>query len=73
MTKKRVTKSTFSVALSIETGCIVMVRTNGQQVTVVGSLTREQSLGLADSIVDWKIAAEVAGQATIAPRPQYPH
>ena len=39
----------YSVAMGIDTGCLVMTR-NGR---VEGSLSREQSLGLAQSIIDW--------------------
>jgi hypothetical protein len=46
-------KPAFSVAMSIETGCIVMTRTLGEQVKVMGSLTREQSIEFAKSITDW--------------------
>lgn len=53
---KRVTKSTFSVAMSKDTGCIVMIRTNGVQVTVVGSLTREDSLNFVKDIMTWSEA-----------------
>jgi hypothetical protein len=46
-------KPDYSVAMSKETGCIVMVRTNGKQVSVVGSLTREDSLQFVKSIMEW--------------------
>lgn len=43
----------YSVAMSKDTGCIVMVRTNGKSVSVMGSLTREQSLDFVRQIMDW--------------------
>ena len=45
--------SAFSVAMSADTGCIVMVRTNGKKATVIGSLTREQSLKFSRDLIDW--------------------
>ena len=39
----------FAIAMSNETGCLVMLR-DGE---VVGSLDREQSIGLADGVLDW--------------------
>jgi hypothetical protein len=44
----------FAVAMSRDTGCIVMTRTLGAEVSVMGSLTREQSLSFARSLLDWK-------------------
>lgn len=52
---KRSQKSAFSVAMSQETGCIVMVRTLGDRATIIGSLTREDSLAFADSVIDWEL------------------
>lgn len=49
-------KPQFSVAMSKDTGCIVMVRTNGKQVSVVGSLTREDSLNFVKDILEWSEA-----------------
>ena len=43
----------YSVAVSKETGCIVMVRTNGKVISVVGSLDRKQTLGFVSQIMDW--------------------
>ena len=43
----------YSVAMSQEDGCIVMVKTNGKQVTIMGSLTRDMSLKFADSVLQW--------------------
>ena len=46
-------RPSYSVAMSQDTGCIVMVKTNGKDVTVMGSLTRDMSLKFADSIQQW--------------------
>jgi hypothetical protein len=46
-------KVTYSIAMSKETGCIVMVRTRGKQVEVMGSMTREQSLDFVQGIMEW--------------------
>ena len=71
---KRVTKSVFSVAMSQDTGCIVMVRTNGHQVTVIGSLTRDESLKFADSVIDWESAVpEASPEEQQSVRQAYPH
>lgn len=61
MTKKA-TKSVFSVAMSKETGCLVMIRTNGKDVTVIGSLDKEQSDGLAQGIIDWESPEPTPGE-----------
>jgi hypothetical protein len=55
MTKKSefTGRPAYSVAMSKEDGCIVMVKTNGGQVTVMGSLTRDESLKFADGIHQW--------------------
>jgi len=50
---KRAKESTYSIAMSKETGAIVMVRTNGKNVTVIGAMTREQSLDLVKGIMEW--------------------
>lgn len=49
-------KSVFTIAMSKDTGAIAMIRTNGSQVTVVGSLTREDSLRFVQDIADWSDA-----------------
>jgi hypothetical protein len=67
MTKKA-KKPTYSVAMSTETGCIVMTRTNGQRVTIIGSLTRESSMKFADELLEW-----VPEAAPEAPRLPYNH
>ena len=46
-------KVTYSIAMSKEDGCIVMVRTRGKQVEVMGSMTREQSLDFVKGIMAW--------------------
>lgn len=53
MTRK--SQISYSVAMSKDTGCIVMVRTNGKSVSVMGSLTREQSLAFVRDIMDWSL------------------
>lgn len=76
MTKKA-KKPQFSVAMSQDTGCIVMVRSNGAKVTVIGSLTREDSLTFADSVIDWAFpdspSNEAATEGDVTQRPAYPH
>lgn len=65
----------FSVAMSQETGCIVMVRSNGKKVTVIGSLTKEQTEGLCKSCTEWKADAEPP-QSPVTELPSrrlYPH
>lgn len=51
--RKRDKKVTYSVAMSKNDGCIVMVRTRGQQVEVMGSMSRDQSLEFVKSIMEW--------------------
>lgn len=46
-------KVTYSVAMSKETGAIVMVRTRGKLIEVMGSMTREQSIEFVAGIMDW--------------------
>ena len=46
-------KMNYSVAMSKDTGCIVMVRTNGKVISVMGSLDRQQSLDFVRQIMDW--------------------
>jgi hypothetical protein len=71
MTKKA-KKPDYSVAMSKDTGCVVMVRTNGAKATVIGALTREDSLNFADGLIDWE--PEVIAPAEVpAPRQSYPH
>lgn len=50
---KKPKESSYSVAMSKETGCIVMVRSNGKGLTVCGSMTREESLQFVRSIMEW--------------------
>jgi hypothetical protein len=50
---KKLKKPSYSVAMSKDTGCIVMIRTNGKTVTVIGSLTREDSLKFVRDIMEW--------------------
>ena len=53
MKKTQFPKAEYSVAMSLETGCIVMVRNLNKQVKVMGSLTRDDSLKFARGIIDW--------------------
>jgi hypothetical protein len=50
---KKLKKPDYSIAMSKDTGCIVMIRTNGKTVTVIGSLTREDSLKFVRDIMEW--------------------
>lgn len=52
MTKKS-RESTYSVAMSKEQGTIVMVRTNGNKMTVIGAMSREDSLDFVRGIMEW--------------------
>ncbi len=42
-----------SVAMSLDTGCIVMIRASTAGNKVVGSLTRVDSVKFAQSILEW--------------------
>ena len=70
-------KVTYSVAMSRDTGCIVMVRTRGKAVEVMGSMTREQSLTFADGVIDWGTGnsqdTKTEPLEPEKPRPVYPH
>jgi hypothetical protein len=46
-------KVQYSIAMSKDDGCIVMVRTRGKIVEVMGSMSREQSLDLVKAIMEW--------------------
>lgn len=50
---KKPKASTYSIAMSQETGAIVMVRTNGTKVTVIGALSREDSINFVKDIMTW--------------------
>jgi hypothetical protein len=70
--KKTVFKdpTAYSVAMSRDTGCIVMVQTRGQAITVMGSLTREDSVKFCKELVAWlpdaiRLAPDDAAQETI--------
>ena len=67
--KRKTPKPTFSVALSQETGCSVMVRGNGEKMTVMGSLDREASLKFAEDVSHWMPDAA----REVPQRPAYPH
>jgi hypothetical protein len=53
MSKSQFDKPEFSVAMSLETGCIVMVRSLRSKQEVMGSLTRADSIKFAHGILDW--------------------
>jgi hypothetical protein len=58
-------KAAYSVAMSKETGCIVMIRIEtDDSLKVMGSLDREQSLLMAKDIQEWSgTVSEAVGQA----------
>ena len=45
--------ASYSVAMSTETGCIVMVRDSGKERTICGSLTRQDSIKFAIELMEW--------------------
>lgn len=47
-------RPSYSVAMSLDTGCIVMVKTTGSVTSVMGSLTREQSLKFCQDLIAWE-------------------
>ncbi len=53
MKKTEFTKPEYSVAMSQDTGCIVMVEKRGDKVKVMGSLTHEDSLKFANDVLKW--------------------
>lgn len=55
--RRKTPNVSYSLAMSKETGCIVIVRTNGKDISVIGSLTREESLDFVKGIMEW--SAEV--------------
>ena len=57
MKKTQFGKPAHSVAMSLDTGCIVMLKTTNGKPQVMGSLTREDSLKFARGIIDWIPAA----------------
>lgn len=58
-------RPSYSVAMSQETGCIVMVKTLGTQVSVMGSLDREQSVKFAKELIDWSATIGLAVEKAI--------
>jgi hypothetical protein len=46
-------KVSYSIAMSKDTGAIVMVRTRGKVVEVMGAMTREQSMEFVKGIMEW--------------------
>jgi hypothetical protein len=65
MKKTQFGKPEFSVAMSLETGCIVMVKMINDKQSVCGSLTRDDSLKFAQGILDWR--AETVLDAQVVP------
>lgn len=53
MSKSQFDKPEFSVAMSLETGCVVMVRSLRSKQEVCGSLTRADSIKFAQGILEW--------------------
>lgn len=58
----------FSVAMSQDTGCIVMVKTTGATTTVMGSLTRDQSIEFAKSLIAWVPTLEDVVKEAVKPK-----
>jgi hypothetical protein len=58
-------KVTYSVAMSKDTGCIVMIRTRGKQVEVMGSMTRDDTLNFVKGIMEWS-EATIKAESRIA-------
>jgi hypothetical protein len=50
---RRPLKPNYAVAMSKDTGCIVMVKTNGKDITVMGSMSRDESLKFVKDILAW--------------------
>jgi hypothetical protein len=46
-------KVIYSVAMSKDTGCIVMIRARGRQIEVMGSMTREDTVNFVKGILEW--------------------
>ena len=67
---KKAKKPQYSVAMSQQDGCIVIVRTNGEKVSIIGSLTREQSVQFCESVLDY---GEPHDPDQPAVRLEYPH
>lgn len=65
MTKKA-HESTYSVAMSKDHGTIVMIRTNGKKVTVIGAMSREDSLDFVKGIMEWSSETIKADRPRIA-------
>jgi len=63
--KRTFDQPAFSIAMSEQTGCLVMVRTTGEKVKVIGSLTREQSQMLADRIRAWRAPTVLDAQLAV--------
>ena len=66
---KKPRESTYSVAMSKDHGTLVMVRTNGSKVTVIGAMSRQDSVDFVKGIMEWSDSTIKAEQ----PRIQLPH
>lgn len=53
MKKTQFAKPEYSVAMSVETGCIVMVKKGPRGAEVIGSLSREDSLRFCQGLIEW--------------------
>jgi len=60
MKKTHFPKESYSVAMSQETGCIVMIAGNDKSRRVVGSLDRDQSLNLAAEVGKWSKGVKIS-------------
>lgn len=62
-------KRQYSVAMSQETGCIVMIQINpDESLKVMGSLDREQSLNLAHELIAWTASIDKAVDKAVKPK-----
>ena len=59
------------MAMSQETGCMVMVKTLGVKISVIGSLDKKMSEHLARAIMAWK--PESKPNVLQFPKKAYPH
>ena len=68
-------KVVYSIAMSKEDGCLVMVRTRGKQVEIVGSVTREQSEVIAEGVLDWNASPleQIIAEELNGPQPRLPY
>jgi hypothetical protein len=67
MKKTHFPKAEYQVAISLETGCIVMVKSSGGKQSVMGSLGRAESMAFAQSILDWRQSTVLDNDARMVP------